>query len=104
MNNIKLIILDMDNTIYNYDFANQASVNDIMTYLTNTFDMTHDFLLKAYQNSKKYINNKFSKTAIAHDKSLQLKDFVDKLNITNKISIINNLNEIYHCSFIVLNN
>lgn len=87
MDNIKLVILDMDNTIYDYDNANKIATD----FMLNTCQLyvKKNNLLQIYNESKKEINEKFKKTALSHDKMLQIKHFVEKINQTN--NIINNI-------------
>jgi len=97
----KLIILDMDNTIYDYDSANNTAVASMINYCTLIMNgrYTFDDLFAKYKNAKLYINDKFSHTAMAHDKTLQIKHFIqnlDGLDNCIKLELIINCKNIYY--------
>lgn len=97
---IKFIILDMDNTIYNYDIANEFAVDSIMMYISEQCNLQREELLNMYNISKRQINTKFKGSALSHDKALQIKNLVDNLTIANKIEITNIAKKIYYDTFL----
>lgn len=98
---VKLIILDMDDTIYNYKYANDISTQAIIKFTSEKYNISFELLLSKYKEAKKIINKRFNGIALAHDKQLQIKQFIDILNIAdNKILFAHNLYQIYLNTFL----
>jgi len=97
---IKLIILDFDNTIYNYDYANEQAIKCIIEHCVALTSYSHDLLLSTYCKAKKIVNDKFANTALSHDKQLQIKIFVDMIFLINKVKITNMLSDMYYSAFV----
>ncbi|ATZ80613.1 putative haloacid dehalogenase [Bodo saltans virus] len=101
LNSIKLIILDMDNTIYNYDKCNDVAVEKVLKYCESISDKDYNQLYSKYYDIKRLVNSLFSGTAISHDKLLQFKIFVEnnEWNNKSKIELTMQLYDIYMNEF-----
>lgn len=92
----------MDNTIYNYDYANNKAIEELIKYTSIIINKSYEETYEKYFYAKKSINFKFKGTALSHDKLLQIKYFSELINLTNvhKIDFINNAQKIYYETFL----
>ena len=98
MKNCKGIIMDIDNTIYNYDYCHQNSINLIFNEIKNKYSIPYDIVCKQYEQSKININKYLKNTASSHNKLLQLQNLLECLNIF-KIDYLNYLSNLYYDLF-----
>jgi FMN phosphatase YigB (HAD superfamily) len=102
---LKLIIFDLDNTIFDYDFANNKAIEQIIFYISHKYNLDETLLKKIYYDSKSIINNRFKEQALGHDKTLQIKEFIHYLNNNNFINdnvikLTFEINNIYKTTFL----
>ena len=79
MKNCKGIIMDIDNTIYNYDYCHQSSINLIFNEIKNKYSIPYDIIFKQYEQSKININKYLKNTASSHNKLLQIQNLLESL-------------------------
>ena len=90
--------MDIDNTIYNYDYCHQSSINLIFNEIKNKYSIPYDIIFKQYEQSKININKYLKNTASSHNKLLQIQNLLESLNIF-KIDYLNYLSNLYYDLF-----
>ena len=85
----KYILFDFDDTLYNYEFANNIAINKVITEISKKFGI--DNLNNEYKNEKKKFQN-YCYNASSHNKFIQLKKIFEKFNLDlNKLNLYYNL-------------
>ena len=79
----KGIIIDLDNTIYNYDELHEKSLRESLKLLETETNQLSD-LLKLYENISKIHKYEVNNTASSHNKGIYFKYLMEKLNINLK--------------------
>lgn len=92
--NKKLIIFDLDDTLYDYKKCNEIALLSIFTKL-NKYDNIKEIFEISRQNIKKNHKN----TALEHDKSIQIKELFRLLNIKDTI-LLKELINLYYQTFL----
>lgn len=79
----KNIILDVDNTLYNYDFCHKKAINSFFCFISNENKCNIDSIEKSYNEINKTHKVLTSNTASSHNKYIKIKHLLDKYNMTN---------------------
>lgn len=93
---IKGVIFDFDNTLYNYEYANNKALNELILKLSIDYNISYDFIKNTYNqiNNKIKISNNCSNK---FNKHIYIKNLLEKININ--IVNINKYIEIYNNEF-----
>ena len=62
------LIFDIDNTIFNYDLANEISLNYTFNSLSKRENLNINLVTDCYKNIKNIFKNECSNTAQSHNK------------------------------------
>lgn len=76
IDNIKLIIFDLDDTLYDYTYCNKISLETIFNKLNN-----YDNIRETFEQARLNIKKIHLGTALQHDKAIQIKELFRLLNI-----------------------
>lgn len=66
----KAILLDIDNTLYNYNVTHAFAKGKVLDYCTNQFSLSKDELNTAYEKARKQIHVELTETAASHNRLL----------------------------------
>lgn len=77
----KGILLDIDNTLYEYDSAHKIAKNSVVEYCKNKFKLTNTFIEEAYDIARKKVHIELSETASSHNRLLYIQKMLEHLNI-----------------------
>jgi len=66
----KGILLDIDNTLYDYNSAHNFAKNKVLEYSIDAFNMSKDEVNIAYEMARKQINIELCETASSHNRLL----------------------------------
>jgi FMN phosphatase YigB (HAD superfamily)/ribulose-5-phosphate 4-epimerase/fuculose-1-phosphate aldolase len=95
----KKILIDLDNTLYDYSSCHDFSLKNTLNYIENNSEYDYIDLFNIYSESKNIIYNQLINTASSHNKLLSFKYIFDKLNLHSIIDI-NYVNDFYwQCFF-----
>jgi len=95
----KGILLDIDNTLYNYNKVHYFAKNKVLNYCIDTFNLCNDEVLYAYERARKQVNVELSETAASHNRLLYFQKMLEILNI-NPIKHSIKLYNIYWDNFL----
>ncbi len=93
MKKIKGILLDIDNTLYDYDLCHKFAIDKCRQWLNNHLNIDEDSFNSAFTESKKTINERLVDTAASHNRLLYFQLTLEKL----KINSLNYSLSLYNC-------
>mgnify|MGYP006081225347 CR=1 FL=1 len=77
----KGILLDIDNTLYDYNKAHYFAINKVVNYCIDVFNLSKDETLFAYERSRKQVHIELCETAASHNRLLYFQKMLEILNI-----------------------
>lgn len=97
---IKAILFDLDNTLYDYDFAHKKALKSSYEKLNKYHKLSYSEFEKLYLISRREIHRELSGTASAHNRVLYFQRMME--NLTGKVDpkLILNLNDSYWDTFL----
>jgi len=96
---LKLVIIDLDDTIINYMYAHSIAFENLMHKISSEFNVDYNTLMNIHKNIKNKLYTTYDKQFIRHDKLLQLKLLCNEVKINN-VSKILELYELYETSYL----
>lgn len=93
MRNINGILLDIDNTLYDYSVCHEYAMQKCTQWVYKNHGIDELTFTKSFNISRKTINMRLENTAASHNRLLYFQLTLEKLKIT---SFINTL-ELYNC-------
>ena len=94
---IKAILIDLDNTLYDYEICHKHAFNCAVNEIKKMFD-ENDFIC-AFDKAKEQIHSELKNTASSHNRILYFQKTLEYLNAEN-IILAKNLYDIYWNNFI----
>ena len=91
----KNIILDIDNTLYDYEICNEKAINKIFCYISNVKKCNISSIKKFYSNIDKTHKELTINTASSHNKFIKIKQLLEKFNMKNFME----MNKLYWDTF-----
>ena len=88
---LKLIIIDLDDTIINYTEAHNIAFNLLIQTICNLYNKSYDYVLETHKNIKNKLYKIYDKQCYRHDKLLQLKMLCNELLVKD----MNNIYKLY---------
>lgn len=73
----KGLIIDLDNTIYNYKECNDKSFNHIFKFISNRYNISVDDIWKCYQKVNAQVKNMLNNTASSHNRFIYIKQIFE---------------------------
>lgn len=83
MNKYKGILLDIDNTLYNYDITHKIAKNKVLEFCINELNLEKDIVENAYEIGRKKVHIELSETAASHNRLLYFQKMCEILNINS---------------------
>ena len=77
----KGLLLDIDNTLYNYDSTHQYALGKVLDYCIDTFKISEYELKEAYTIARKKVHIELSETASSHNRLLYFQKMLEILKI-----------------------
>jgi HAD superfamily hydrolase (TIGR01549 family) len=95
----KGIILDLDNTLYNYNICHSKALNNVLTFLQKNYNNKKDIdeLINLYHDISNKLKYELNSTASSHNKNIYFKQLIEQLNLN--YSIVQILNDLYWKTF-----
>jgi HAD superfamily hydrolase (TIGR01549 family) len=93
MKKIKGILLDIDNTLYDYESCHQFAMDKCRIWIKNHFNINEHSFNLAFKESRRTINERLRETAASHNRLLYFQLTLEKLEINSlKYSLL-----LYNC-------
>ncbi|MDP4268084.1 MAG: HAD family hydrolase [Bacteroidota bacterium] len=93
------ILIDLDNTLYDYDTAHLAAINVVSHYLSLELGISSSKIEQTYYNARKEINIELSKTAASHNRMLYFQRMLEQLGKID-VSLCLKIYELYWNTFL----
>ena len=77
----KGILLDIDNTLYDYNEAHYVAKNKVLDYCMNVFNLSKDEIMFAYERARKQVHIELCETAASHNRLLYFQKMSEILNV-----------------------
>jgi putative hydrolase of the HAD superfamily len=81
MKKYKGILLDLDNTLYNYKLSHQAGLSQAYTFLNKHISISREDFLDCYNQSRTKVKDRTAHTAASHHRLLYFQDLLETLEI-----------------------
>ena len=95
----KGILLDIDNTLYEYEKTHSKALNELMLYCNNKFNIPNSNILDAYNKARKRVHIELSETASSHNRLLYIQKMLEILNV-NSVKYSLEIYEVYWNTFL----
>ena len=79
MNRIKGVLLDLDNTLYNYDICNSSAMNKVFSDLSKRYAVSNEEIKKHFYNARKQVKITLKGTGASHSRLLYFKVMIENL-------------------------
>ena len=79
MNRIKGVLLDLDNTLYNYDICNSSAMNKVFSDLSKRYAVSNDEIKKHFYNARKQVKIILEGTGASHSRLLYFKTMIENI-------------------------
>jgi len=96
---LKLIIIDLDDTIINYSYAHSIAFAKLINAISIYSKLSEDLLIETYKSIKKNLHTTYDNKYTRHDKLLQIKLLCNTLKISN-IKIITEFHNLYESEYV----
>ncbi len=95
---IKGILIDLDNTLYDYDTAHHISMLEVVNFASNFF--SKDSFISNFKKARMYINNSLKGTASSHNRILYFQKTIEYLDYKD-IMIAKKFYDLYWNTFLL---
>lgn len=75
------ILLDLDNTLYDYTNPHSKGINAIVNYCNKNFGLSQEETIVAYNRARKKVHIDLNKTAASHNRLLYIQKMLEFLNL-----------------------
>jgi len=77
----KGLLLDIDNTLYDYNSTHQHALHKVIEYCIDIFKLTENDVIDAYSMARKKVHIELSETASSHNRLLYFQKMLEILSI-----------------------
>lgn len=95
MKKIKGILLDLDNTLYDYDICNDNALKKVFFVVSKKFGISEDKVKKAFNTARNQVKAVLNGTASSHSRLLYFKKMIENLKGTTDVKFSLELHEIF---------
>lgn len=95
----KGLLLDLDNTLYDYSISHAYAKKSVVQHCEAEFNIDETVILSAYEKARKKVHNELSETAASHNRLLYFQNMCEMLTI-NPIKQSLKLYNIYWDTFL----
>lgn len=97
--NLKGVLIDLDNTLYDYAPCNEHAIKTTVKFLSNYYGITYTGALKLFLNSRHKVKERLSNNASSHSRLLYLKEFVENLERKTNPPLVLKLEKLFWQSY-----
>lgn len=94
----KYIILDLDDTIYNYSLCHSISITEVFNLIHTKYDINTELIIYKYKEISNELKNILGNTASSHNKFIYFKHLVEYFKLD--YSFVEELNVLYWNTFL----
>jgi|TARA_B110000908_G_C10031536_1_gene347656 FMN phosphatase YigB (HAD superfamily) len=78
----KGVLLDLDNTLYDYSKSHKAGLKSILDYCENNFDISKSEALSAFNYGRHKVHIELIETASSHNRLLYIQKMLESINVS----------------------
>jgi putative hydrolase of the HAD superfamily len=94
------VLLDLDNTLYDYNTAHAAGMNAVQLKLHESLGIKPNDFSRAFDNARANVKERLHGTASSHSRLLYFKDMIESLGLRTQPLLSLDLEQIYWRSFL----
>lgn len=95
MKSQKLLILDLDNTLYDYDKCHDLGLSMLFQFLSEKINLNESRLFEEYRMARNQVKKRLRGSASAHNRILYIQQIFVNLNLINYSATLNEAVYIY---------
>ena len=96
----KVVLFDLDNTLYDYKPVHEKALNEVYKILKKEIEISHKEFLKLFKISRAEINRELAGTASSHNRVLYFQRLVEKSHNTIESNVVLKLCNAYWDNFL----
>ena len=96
----KVVLFDLDNTLYDYKPVHEKALNEVYKILKKEIEISHKEFLKLFKISRAEINRELAGTASSHNRVLYFQRLVEKSHNTIESNVVLKLCNAYRDNFL----
>ena len=100
LNNVDLILLDLDNTLYEYKKCHDKALGCIAGQMSKHFDKNEEQVRSLYMSCRKIVNTRHHGTAASHSRLFYLQLMIENLHGRTDVALVDSLHKSYWGTFI----
>lgn len=77
----KALLLDIDNTLYDYNVTHAFAKSKVMEYCVNTLNLSKEEISSAYEKARHKVHVELCETAASHNRLLYFQKMLEILNV-----------------------
>lgn len=77
----QLVLVDLDNTLYDYDFANKAGEKALNTYIASAINQSSKFISTEISKARVRLKSRLGDVAASHSRLLYVREFLNSNQI-----------------------
>src|SRR6185436_8979883 len=95
-----LILLDLDNTLYEYPICHHFALEKLTAKMSERFSLSATEIKSRYQLGRQNIHHRLHGTAVSHSRLFYIQEMVERIAGRTDIESIETLHALYWNSFI----
>lgn len=95
-----LIILDLDNTLYDYAPCHEGALSTLVRFLQQELKIKEDLLTTAYHEASQVVKNRLGQVASSHSRLLYIQEMCRRLNLRLEPRLILQAEQTYWSDFL----
>jgi HAD superfamily hydrolase (TIGR01549 family) len=99
LTNIKGVLIDFDNTFYDYAPCHEAALQAVYELYKAKNEISYDDFLKEYSSAQKIVKDQIPHTGASHSRLLYFQKMIEKRDGITSIKEISHLEETYWSTF-----
>jgi HAD superfamily hydrolase (TIGR01549 family) len=101
VNTPKAVLIDLDNTLYNYDLAHSEAMRALEKKFFDTLKVPAKLFYFYYSKSREKIHKSLKNTASSHSRLLYIQNMIEYMGLGSSISIVSNFEQTYWNNFLL---
>lgn len=85
---IKMVIFDLDNTLYDYDYCNQIAEKKLLSEVSKRFEIPYAEAAKLLNNAKKHVKKQLGNVAASHNRILYMQDICEQISVNPLLHVM----------------
>lgn len=92
---IKAVLIDLDNTLYEYEKCNTAGLDAVFDKLSSIFDMPKEAVKETFDQSRKLVKQWLKDTSASHSRFLYFQKTIERLKGSTDIKLTQDIHDLF---------